>query len=73
MKLFYTPAINGEYAELAKRRMADMQNNEAYERVLRLGGQDSVDQLDDRGWTKIKNRDDSGKSLGYWTFQQDEL
>jgi hypothetical protein len=41
--------------------------------VLRLGGQDSVDQLDDRGWTKIKNRDDSGKSLGYWTFQQDEL
>jgi len=73
MKVFYTPVINGEYAELAKRRVADIPDAEAYKTVERLTGQTGVDELDSRGWTKIKASAFDANQSGYFTYQQDEL
>lgn len=73
MKLFYTPVINGEYAEHAKRKMADVPDSYAYETVERLGGQEAIDKLNDIGWVKLKDMNVMGNNIGYWTYQQDEL
>lgn len=73
MKLFYTPAIDGQYREDLKRRMADIPNNTAYDSVLKHGGQAAVDELDERGWTKIKAQSFDANQSGYFTYQQDDL
>lgn len=72
MKLFYTPAIDGQFREDLKRRMADVPDADAVATVRQYGGQYAIDQLDERGWTKL-NASDGTKITGYWTYQQDEL
>lgn len=73
MKVFYTPVKNGQYDELSKRRLADVPDNTAYASVLAYGGQSAVDELDERGWTKIKASAFDANQSGYFTYQQDDL
>lgn len=74
MKVFYTPAINGEYDFRAQRRLPDIEDNKAYAVVEELCGQEGLDQLDRDGSVKvIARRPDSLQVDGYWTYQQDDL
>lgn len=73
MKLFYTPAIDGQYREDLKRRMADIPNDRAYATVEKYLGQQGVDELDDKGWVKIKAQTFDANQSGYFTYQQDDL
>lgn len=74
MKVFFTPAINGEYDFTAQRRMKDMPDNKAYAIVEELCGQVGLDDLDRDGYVKIIARQpDDLKVTGYWTYQQDDL
>lgn len=73
MKVFYTPAIDGEFQPLMCRRVADMPDASAYNIVKIYGGQAAVDELDSQGFTKILAKAMDANQTGYWTYQQDDL
>jgi hypothetical protein len=73
MKVFYTPAIDGTYRPLLQRRMNDRTDNEVYAIVQQYTGEVGIEELSDRGYTKIIDRDPTGEVRGYWTYQQDDL
>lgn len=74
MKVFFTPAVDGAYREDWKRRLSDVPDNEIYARVEKYCGSESVDELNDRGYTKMISRNViTGEIDGYWTYQQDDL
>ena len=74
MKVFYTPALNGQYREELKRRVQDQPDAKVYEVVAQYLGQDGVDKLDSIGYVKLLDKTpDAGDIKGYWTYQQDSL
>lgn len=73
MKVFYTPAINGEYRFDLQKRLADVEDNEAYRNVNRLCGESALELLDSVGYVKVLDKNHEGKVNGYWTYQQDDL
>lgn len=73
MKVFYTPAINGEYDFKAQRRLEDQDDNRVYNMIKAVMGQDGVDRLDSIGSVKMLTRDNENKITGYFTYQQDDL
>lgn len=73
MKVFYTPVINGEYSFTAQKRLADVEDNEAYRTVNRLTGEAGMELLDSLGYVKVLDKNHEGKVNGYWTYQQDDL
>jgi len=73
VKVFYTPAIDGEFQPLKRARVADIPDAAAYDTVKLYGGQEAVDELDSQGFTKILAKAMDANQTGYWTYQQDEL
>jgi hypothetical protein len=73
MKVFYTPVINGEYDFKAQRRMEDQDDNRVYRMLQAVIGDSAIDELSDRGYTKMLTKDNDGKITGYFTYQQDDL
>lgn len=73
MKVFYTPAIDGEYRTDLQKRLEDMNDNVAYATVEKLTGEDGVDHLADYGYVKVLDRDSDGTVKGVWTYQQQDL
>ena len=73
MKVFFTPAIDGQYREDAKVRMEDAPDWKIYDMFKDCGAQENIDDLDRDGSTKWKSIDITGKVTGYYTYIQDEL
>jgi hypothetical protein len=73
MKVFYTPAINGQYDFRAQRRMNDRTDSEAYAIVEQMLGESGTEALDRDGYVKVKDINPDGETKGYWTYQQDDL
>lgn len=73
MKVFYTPAINGQYDFKAQRRMNDRTDAEAYAIVEQMLGESGTIRLDQYGSVKVLDRNPDGEVKGYWTYQQDDL
>lgn len=73
MKVFYTPAINGQYDVKAQARLADQPDNKVYALVEKMTGETGINELGERGYTKVLDRNERGNIKGYWTYQQDDL
>lgn len=73
MKVFYTPAKDGEFQPQLRARVADIPDATAYDTVKHYGGQAAVDELDSQGYTKILAKAMDANQTGYWTYQQQDL
>ena len=73
MKVFYTPAIDGQYRTDLQKRLEDQDDNGVYNMLKAVVGEVAIDELSDRGYTKMLTRDNDGKVTGYFTYQQDDL
>jgi hypothetical protein len=73
MKVFFTPAIKGQYDETVKVQLPNEKDDKVYSTVKSLIGQDGIDSLDRDGRVKLIERNARGNITGYVTYVQDDF